>query len=93
MIQFFRKKANAGTDSGPTRGHDPGPRKFGTFGGVFTPDVLTILGIIMYLRLGWVVGNTGFLGALLIIIISKSISSTLPNGRLQCWIMFACPKC
>ena len=27
-------------------------KKFGTFGGVFTPDVLTILGVIMYLRLG-----------------------------------------
>ena len=28
------------------------PKKFGTFGGVFTPNVLTILGVIMYLRLG-----------------------------------------
>jgi hypothetical protein len=26
--------------------------KFGTIGGVFTPNVLTILGVIMYLRLG-----------------------------------------
>jgi hypothetical protein len=33
--------------------------KFGTFGGVFTPSVLTILGVIMYLRLPWVVGNSG----------------------------------
>ena len=31
------------------------PKKFGTFGGVFTPTLLTILGVIMYLRLGWVV--------------------------------------
>ncbi|MDX1430696.1 MAG: hypothetical protein R3282_10420 [Rhodothermales bacterium] len=30
-----------------------------TFGGVFTPSVLTILGVIMYLRFGWVVGNVG----------------------------------
>ncbi|PSR16937.1 hypothetical protein C8255_15300 [filamentous cyanobacterium CCP3] len=28
----------------------------GTFGGVFTPSILTILGVIMYLRFGWVVG-------------------------------------
>ncbi|NIM97684.1 MAG: Na-K-Cl cotransporter [Proteobacteria bacterium] len=49
-------------------------KKFGTFGGVFTPDVLTILGVIMYLRLGWVVGNAGFLGALLIIILAKSVT-------------------
>ena len=33
-------------------------KKFGTFGGVFTPSVLTILGVIMYMRLGAVVGNS-----------------------------------
>jgi amino acid transporter len=48
--------------------------RFGTFAGVFTPDVLTILGVIMYLRLGWVVGNAGLLGAVLIILIAKSIT-------------------
>jgi solute carrier family 12 sodium/potassium/chloride transporter 2 len=47
---------------------------FGTFGGVFTPTLLTILGVIMYLRLGWVVGNAGLLGAWLIIIISFAIT-------------------
>ncbi len=49
-------------------------KKFGTFGGVFTPTLLTILGVIMYLRLGWVVGNAGLLGAWLIIIISFIIT-------------------
>jgi len=49
-------------------------KKFGTFGGVFTPDVLTILGVIMYLRLGWVVGNAGFLGAVAIIVLAKTIT-------------------
>jgi solute carrier family 12 sodium/potassium/chloride transporter 2 len=48
--------------------------KLGTFGGVFTPDVLTILGVIMYLRLGWVVGNAGILGAIAIILLAKSIT-------------------
>lgn len=48
--------------------------KLGTFGGVFTPDVLTILGVIMYLRLGWVVGNAGFLGAVAIIVLAKLIT-------------------
>ena len=48
--------------------------KFGTFGGVFSPTVLTILGVIMYLRLGWVVGNAGFLGAVAIILLAKSIT-------------------
>ncbi len=42
-------------------------KKFGTFGGVFTPTLLTILGVIMYLRLGWVMGNAGLVGGLLII--------------------------
>ncbi|MGA9239892.1 amino acid permease [Robiginitalea sp.] len=50
------------------------PKKFGTFGGVFTPTLLTILGVIMYLRLGWVVGNAGLLGAWLIIFISFFIT-------------------
>ena len=48
--------------------------KFGTFGGVFTPDVLTILGVIMYLRLGWVVGNAGFLGAVALILMAKTVT-------------------
>ena len=33
--------------------------RFGTFGGVFTPCALTILGVIMFLRFGQVVGNSG----------------------------------
>jgi hypothetical protein len=33
--------------------------KFDTFGGVFTPCVLTILGVIMFLRFGQVVGEAG----------------------------------
>ncbi|MCF6184425.1 MAG: hypothetical protein L3J56_07335, partial [Bacteroidales bacterium] len=52
------------------------PKKFGAFPGVFTPSVLTILGVIMYLRLGWVVGNAGLITALVIIIISHIISVT-----------------
>ena len=51
-------------------------KKFGTFAGVFTPTLLTILGVIMYLRMGWVVGNAGLLGAWLIIIISFLITLT-----------------
>ncbi len=48
--------------------------KFGTFGGVFTPTVLTILSVIMYLRLGWVVGNAGLMGAIIIILLAKSVT-------------------
>ncbi len=49
-------------------------KKFGTFGGVFTPTLLTILGVIMYLRLGWVVGNAGLLGAWIVILLSFAIT-------------------
>ncbi len=48
-------------------GSNGSPKRFGTFEGVFTPSILTIIGVILFLRLGWVVGNVGFLGALLII--------------------------
>lgn len=46
----------------------------GTFGGVFTPSILTILGVIMYLRFGWVVGNVGLMGTLIIVTLSTSIT-------------------
>jgi amino acid transporter len=49
-------------------------KKFGTFLGVFTPSVLTILGVMMYLRFGWVVGNVGLPIALLIVIAASSIT-------------------
>ncbi len=47
---------------------------FGTFGGVFTPSILTILGVIMYLRFGWVVGNVGLMGTLIIVTLASSIT-------------------
>jgi len=50
--------------------------KFGTFGGVYTPSVLTILGVIMYLRLPWVVGEAGLYWALAIVAIAHVISVT-----------------
>jgi amino acid transporter len=50
-------------------------RRFGTFGGVFVPTLLTILGVIMFLRTGWVVGNAGLGGAWLIIAVSFLITS------------------
>lgn len=52
----------------------PEKKKFGTFAGVFTPSILTILGVIMYMRLGWVVGNAGLIGAIVIIVIAHVIS-------------------
>ena len=45
-----------------------------TFSGVFTPSILTILGIILFLRLGYVVGSAGLMQALVIIAIANIIS-------------------
>jgi amino acid transporter len=48
--------------------------KFGTFLGVYTPSVLTILGLIMYLRFGWVVGNVGLPLTLVIVLLASSVT-------------------
>ncbi len=45
-----------------------------TFAGVFTPSILTILGIILFLRMGFVVGNAGLGRALAIIAVANTIS-------------------
>lgn len=57
------------------RENDSAPTGFGTFGGVFTPCTLTILGVIMFLRYGQVVGQAGVLAALVIVAISKVITT------------------
>lgn len=50
------------------------PAKFGTFLGVYTPSILTILGLIMYLRFGWVVGNVGLIKTVFIVLMASSIT-------------------
>ncbi len=68
----------------------PTGKRFGTFQGVFTPTLLTILGVIMYLRQGWVVGNAGLAGAVLIVLgafaitgaTALSLSSLVTNIRI-----------
>lgn len=48
-------------------------RRLGTFGGVFTPSILTILGVILFMRAGFVVGQGGVIQALLILGIAEAI--------------------
>ena len=75
-----------GSDQQIAPGH-----KFGTFSGVFTPTILTVLGAILFLRTGWIVGNAGLGGALLIILLANiitfttglSISSIATNIRVR----------
>ena len=64
---------------------------FGTFKGVFTPSILTIIGVVMYLRFGWVLGNAGLTQTILIVTLSSaitfltglSITSLATNMRVQ----------
>lgn len=49
-------------------------KKLGTFGGVFVPSVLSILGVIMYLRLPWIVGHAGLISTLSIVLVAHVIS-------------------
>jgi amino acid transporter len=58
----------------------PAPR-LGTFAGVFTPSILTILGIILFLRLGYVVGDAG-LGRTLLIVLAANTVSVLTSWSL-----------
>lgn len=51
-------------------------RSYGAFEGVFVPTVVTILGVILFLREGWVIGNAGLGGGVLIILIAFVITGT-----------------
>jgi solute carrier family 12 (sodium/potassium/chloride transporter), member 2 len=72
-------------DAGQSRGYS-----FGAFKGVFTPSILTILGVVMYLRFGWVLGQVGLPLTLLIVtmataitfLTSLSLSATATNMRV-----------
>ena len=65
--------------------------RFGTFGGVFTPCTLTILGVIMFLRFGHVVGQAGVGHAILIVacataitlLTALSLSAVATNTRVK----------
>jgi solute carrier family 12 (sodium/potassium/chloride transporter), member 2 len=74
-LPFRGRGTEPSTAETPTLPVDtPAGAGFGSFGGVFTPSILTILGVIMYLRFGWVVGNVGLVGALVIVTICTAIT-------------------
>ena len=64
---------------------------FGTFQGVYTPSILTIIGVVMYLRFGWMLGNVGLAVSLLIVtagsaitfLTGLSISALATNMRMK----------
>lgn len=48
--------------------------KLSTFRGVYTPNILTILGVIVFLRAGFVLGNSGLISSLIILGICHVVS-------------------
>ena len=61
--------ASTSQNATPARGYG-----FGTFKGVFTPSILTIIGVVMYLRFGWVLGNLGLGGTLFLVTLCSSVT-------------------
>ena len=61
---------------GTSEGENSGGLRLGTFLGVVTPTMLTILGVILYLRMGWVVANAGLVGTLIIVMLAHVITIT-----------------
>jgi amino acid transporter len=47
--------------------------KFGTFMGAYVPSILMLFGVVIFLRLGWIVGSAGLYSTLFIITLASSI--------------------
>ena len=74
-LMRVRPKPNHRRGFSTMREHeDKGGVGLGAFAGVFTPSILTILGIILFLRLGFVVGKMGLMKGLVIIALANAIS-------------------
>ncbi|NEP78426.1 MAG: amino acid permease [Okeania sp. SIO3B3] len=73
-MKLFKKPSEEKQSTPKTASDNSNETGLGTFGGVYTPSILTILGVIMYLRFGWVVGNVGLLGTLIIVTLSTGIT-------------------
>jgi amino acid transporter len=58
----------------PNNNEEPLGHSFGTFSGVFTPSILTIFGLIMFMRTCYVIGYAGIAYALGILAIAKLIT-------------------
>lgn len=51
-----------------------GAKRLGVFLGVFTPTVLTIIGTIAYLRVGWLVAVAGLYGMVAMVLVANTIT-------------------
>jgi potassium/chloride transporter 9 len=68
-----------------------GNAKLGTFSGVFVPTTLNVLSILMFLRFGFILGQSGVLGMMFMLIVSYmidlvttlSVSAIATNGTVR----------
>lgn len=58
----------------PQAGQANTGNNLGAFGGVFTPSILTILGVILFMRAGFVIGQAGIFQTILILCLSHAIT-------------------
>lgn len=81
---FFRKSTN------DTQANATENRKFGAFLGVYVPCILMLFGVIIFLRLGWIVGLVGptevlfiiTLAALIALVTTLSMASIATNAEV-----------
>lgn len=84
------------TRSGDSLAHNPSnasrtDSKLNTFSGVFVPTSLNVLSILMFIRFGFILGQTGLLGMLLLLVAAYvinlvttfSISAVASNGTVR----------
>jgi len=83
------------TTSAPRPGTMPRPvggkAKLGTFSGVFVPTTLNVLSILMFLRFGFILGQSGFIGMICMLTIAYiinlvttlSLSAISTNGTVK----------
>ncbi len=65
--------------------------KFGAFQGVLVPNVLMMIGVILFMRVGWVLGNVGigqtvaimFLSLLLLLATGLSLTAIVSNMKIR----------
>ena len=65
--------------------------KFGTVKGVYIPDVLQMIGVILFMRLSWILGHVGMfamgcviaLSSLLILLTSLSMTAIVSNMKMK----------
>ena len=87
----YRRLTDSAAVSASTSQEGGTRNQLNVINGCYVPCLLNILGAVLYLRIGWAVGQAGMLGALGILFISQGIayltitsfSAIVTNGRMK----------